>query len=103
MTCRFSNAVLFAALSLAAASVQAGEVIKRTESVYYGDLDLSRQADLKTLDRRVARAIDAVCGSFATVEEWQHNDVRKCRSAAREQARADIALVASSRPALAQK
>ncbi|GEM_PF-883934 len=46
---------------LAAAPAQAGQ--SESVRISYVDLDLSRDADRKVLDRRINRALEQVCGS----------------------------------------
>ncbi len=79
--------VAFATLSLAAgsASAETFQSNGRTSEVRFGDLDLSRQADQKVLDARIARAASKVCSARDLSETMM------CRSAAIAQVRAPVA------------
>jgi UrcA family protein len=51
--------------------------------VSYADLDLRRPADVKTLDRRIRAAVDAVCPEDLTTGSRLGNAAtRQCRTAA---------------------
>lgn len=50
--------------------------------VYYGDLDLSDPAAIRTLDRRLASAVKAACPSDAGLREVTRlREIAACRSA----------------------
>jgi len=51
----------------------------RTHVVSFADLDLSRKADVRRLDRRIALAVEDVCGSASSADPAGRNDVRRCR------------------------
>ena len=76
--------VLIAALCAAAAAtpVSAFEPSSR-QTVSYSDLDLARPADVARLRKRIAAAIEDVCGSYAAVESWAEPDISRCRADAR--------------------
>ena len=70
----------------------------RTAVVAHADLDLATEKGVKTLDRRIWRAVVAVCGTAPDYDLEGRNDVRECRrdtralaSAKAEQVIADAA------------
>jgi UrcA family protein len=63
---------------------------RATQVVRYDDLDLSRRGDRARLDRRVAAAIETLCGSYATSFSFEEEEIARCRAAAR--ANADVQL-----------
>lgn len=73
---------LFSALALFA--VPAAEA--PSVSVAYADLDLSSTAGRATLDRRIARAVDAVCPDTNAWRPAAADALRNCREAAFRQA-----------------
>lgn len=55
--------------------------------VSYADLDLGSAAGKRLLDRRIASAIEDVCGSFANVREhYEEVRISQCRAEARQSA-----------------
>jgi UrcA family protein len=64
-------------------------------SVPYSDLDLSRPDDAVTLRHRISRALEAVCGSYASAESWQALEIDQCRAATKLRADAEFARVMS--------
>lgn len=76
------QAAALAAAVLASVPGMAAEAVTPEVRVYYGDLDLSNQADIQTLDRRLARAVEAVCPSDNGVVELSLKRViALCRTA----------------------
>jgi UrcA family protein len=75
-------AALVAASSFTPAVAQdaAGE---RRHVVHYSDLDLSREADLRRFDRRLAFAIAEACGTASDFDPAGKNQVRRCREGLR--------------------
>lgn len=65
--------------------------------VSYADLDLSRAADRKALDRRLARALDTVCGTV------RPGFLNPAPESLRCQAEAKRAVAAARQQALAQR
>jgi UrcA family protein len=56
----------------------------RTAPVVIGDLNLASAPGMKTLERRVARALEEVCSSYVNaVELGEEMQVTKCRRTAR--------------------
>ena len=78
-TILFSAAALplFAALPLHAE----GPVASR--AVAYADLDLASHAGRSEMNRRIAVAVEAVCGSYAGVPTDEVRTIDRCRAAAR--------------------
>lgn len=72
-----------------------------TRKVRYADLDLSTASGIQTLHRRVARALETVCGSYAGTEtvgaETEAATITKCRAAAEVKADRRIAQLLSAR------
>ena len=57
----------------------------QTVLVSYSDLDLGNEKDVRMLGRRISRAIEKVCGSYAEVSEISEIErIDKCRKAARK-------------------
>jgi UrcA family protein len=72
----------------------------RTALVAHSDLDLATERGARTLDRRIWRAVVAVCGTAPDYDLEGKNEVRQCRrdtrvvaSAEAEQVIADAARV----------
>ncbi|MBO9669285.1 MAG: UrcA family protein [Sphingobium sp.] len=62
-------------------------------TVRYSDLELSRPDDAVTLRHRISRALEAVCGSYASAESFQAAEIDQCRSQAKVRADAEFARV----------
>lgn len=86
-----------AAASLAMALTAPTLAREATRSVSHRDLDLSRPEDRARLDRRIGRALEAVCGSYATVEPDRMAEIDRCRSEAEMRTRAQVARLVSTR------
>jgi UrcA family protein len=72
----------FAAIAAASSFTPASArdaVDDRVQVVSFADLDLSRQSDVRTLDRRIALAVAEVCGTGSDVDPAGKNDIRRCR------------------------
>lgn len=63
---------------------------KVSEVVSYEDLDLFDPQDLRTLEDRISVAVVNVCGAPATPSIWAVKAVDECRSAASEDAKAQL-------------
>lgn len=61
----------------------------RTAVVAHTDLDLGTEKGAKTLDRRIWRAVVAVCGTAPDYDLEGKNDVRECRRDTRALASAE--------------
>jgi UrcA family protein len=91
-------AALVAAPSLTPALAQSqGDPIQR---VGYADLDLTREADVRKLDRRIGQAIKNVCGTASDADPEGKNEIRRCRTQTSERLLAERgrAIAAASRP-----
>ena len=55
-----------------------------TATVRLSDLDLGNPRDAARLHRRLASAIERVCGSYATVEYYDDDSITRCRRAAQK-------------------
>jgi len=64
-------------------SDQSNTQLPRSTTVLVGDLDLSTGAGTTEMERRLARAIDQVCGEAGPMFIEQRERVRKCTAAAR--------------------
>lgn len=62
-------------------------------AVAHRDLDLRTEAGTRTLDRRIWRAVVAVCGTAPDYDLEGRNDVRQCRRDTRRVASAEADLV----------
>ena len=68
-------------------------------AVAHRDLDLSTEAGAKALDRRIWRAVVAVCGTAPDYDIEGKNEVRACRRDTRRvaSAQADLAIAGATR------
>ena len=68
-------------------------------AVAHRDLDLRTEAGTKTLDRRIWRAVVAVCGEAPGYDIAGKNDVRQCRrdTRAMASAQAEVAIAGAMR------
>jgi UrcA family protein len=94
------QAAALAAAVLASVPGMAAETAPAQVKVYYGDLDLSDQVGIQTLDRRLARAIKDVCPSDNGVREMSRlRTISLCRTAKQAEiapVRASVIAAASS-------
>lgn len=86
--------------ALAAAAAASGQpAFARTApanpsvAVQHKDLDLRTAAGTRTLDRRIWRAVVAVCGTASDFDLEGRNDVRECRRETRQLATAKAGAV----------
>ena len=49
-------------------------------TIQLADLDLSRPGDARKLERRVARATEAVCGSYLQARDGVEDRIARCRA-----------------------
>ena len=103
---RFQHAFLAAAtIALTAAPAFAAQPESGTRAVRYADLNLATASGAKTLHRRIASALEAVCGSYegtdtvAGAEEGRA--VAQCRAAALAEADRRLAAILSTTAQLA--
>jgi UrcA family protein len=76
-------ALVAATLSLVPATAQGAPPAGSSQIVHYGDLDLSRAADVRKLDHRLRAAIDRACGPTSAADPAGARWVRQCRTALR--------------------
>lgn len=74
-----SHIVFLALAASTLTSPLSAETVVR--KVSYADLDLSRPKDVSILKRRVAAAIEAVCGSYAGASPEDADRIATCRKA----------------------
>ena len=72
--------------------------------VSYADLDLSTQAGVRTLDRRIRIAVQQACGPISDFDPAGKNRTRECVELTLADARAqrDVAIAAASAPSQVQ-
>ena len=89
--------LILAAIAAASAPASAEE---RRHVVSFADLDLSIAAHVRTLDRRIAIAVEEVCGTASDADPGGKNDVRRCRveTTARLTAERERAIASRGRP-----
>lgn len=91
MFANLARAAALGAVLLVALPAAAGT--GKSTRVFYSDLDLTAPAGKKALERRIARAVDAVCGSPAHSRDLVANGHRKrCVATTLESARPAVEL-----------
>jgi UrcA family protein len=86
---------LFFALTAASLSLTSPVMAREaSRAVSYADLDLSKASDVQVLHQRIGRALEAVCGSYATVERYQYDQIDQCRADAKARAAVEVARIA---------
>ena len=85
------RAIAFAFVALATVAPAAASAADepRTEKVYFGDLDLASPAGIETLDRRLDRAVERVCGQASVRELQKQRQIKKCRQLTWNSVRSD--------------
>jgi UrcA family protein len=81
--------------AISAPAVLASEEIV-TKSVHYSDLDLASEAGQSTLNRRLSRAVNEVCGTAFIGDLGEVRHVSKCRREAWRGTRTQVALAVMS-------
>ena len=77
------------------------DVTTRSAAVYYGDLDLRQAGGQAMLDRRVATAIDRICGDRPlAVEVRQQQQYSECRQRVASNANVELAALYSDQDEL---
>jgi UrcA family protein len=73
--------ISLAAATLAAASpaLATGPTAGKT-AIDLGRLDLSKPSDVRILDRRIAAAKEAVCGSYHQARDGEEDAIAACRA-----------------------
>ena len=79
-------ATAIAAALFASSSVAAGPAV-----IHLADLDLSSPAGRATLDRRVARALEAACGSYFQTSPEEAREIDTCRKQSLAEVRPAVA------------
>jgi UrcA family protein len=72
--------IITAALLAAPLAAPAEAQSQRTQVVSHADLDLSRERDVRRLDRRISIAVKQVCGAASDADLEGKNEVRRCRT-----------------------
>lgn len=89
--------IVAAFIALIAPPVIAATPESHERIVHYRDLDLSSPAGIRTLRRRVATALEAVCGSYAGTQssggEKEAEEIAQCRMAASAEVEKRVALI----------
>lgn len=81
----------FATISAMPASAQA----QASRAVSYAGLDLGSHAGRAALGRRIATAVEAVCGSYAGASSAEAREIDRCRAAARTSIETQLAALQS--------
>ncbi|HVL78934.1 MAG TPA: UrcA family protein [Sphingomicrobium sp.] len=76
-----STLIAVTAASPAGAQGRTAEGRATVERVSFKDLDLNTTAGLRQLRRRIANATEAVCDSYAGKEQYEQDQVTRCRKA----------------------
>jgi UrcA family protein len=87
-------ALPLALLAIAAGAPAAGEQA-RSVRIVTRDLDLATPADARLLERRIGRALGAVCGVYGGGSFERMEEIDRCRKAARASMRPDPAALVS--------
>ena len=82
-------AASFATLAIGTAPAYAQTAETVDVAVRYGDLDLSTAKGAATLDRRIARAAETICGPSSRINQFE---VANCRRAIVASAQKDVRL-----------
>lgn len=103
LTLALTLAATVAALPAAPAAAQ-GVPAQATLAVSYADLDLTTEAGVRTLDRRILTAVQQACGPTSDFDLAGRNVARACRADALERlsAQRQTAIAAAERSAPVQ-
>lgn len=82
---------MIAAAAAAAALLASSPVAAGPALIHLADLDLSSPAGRATLDRRVARALEAACGSYFQTSPEETREIDICRRDALAEVRPAVA------------
>lgn len=89
--------IIASLLALAAAPVDVVVESGPTASFTIADLDLNSATGKRLYNRRLAGAVEDVCGSYANAPEWSDKDrIAACRDRAVESANRQLASKATS-------
>ena len=72
-----------------------------TQAVSHAGLDLGTPAGRAALNRRLASAIEAVCGSYAGASAYETGEIDRCRAAARTSIETQLAALQSRQTRIA--
>lgn len=87
---KFIASFAAAAALLAAGPALAADPDARMVKVSHADLDLSSAQGRAALERRVAAAKEAVCGSYAGASIGEQDAISRCRAKAQHQITAQL-------------
>ena len=90
-------AAAFAALPVAAQTVQISEDGSYRATVHYGDLNLASAAGRRTLEGRIEAAADKICGFAQAPTLSAFQEVQDCRNSIKSAARPQMELAAGGR------
>jgi UrcA family protein len=94
---RSASIVLAAATAAIGVPASAAEIgTARSMVVRHADLDLTSTSDVATLNRRVATAARAVCGTFHAADLTAKQNVLQCRKFALNDARQNVEVAVAS-------
>lgn len=83
--------ILILAIAASLVPASAGATTEEvTEIVSYKDLDLHDPQDVRALEERIAAAVIKVCGEAVAPTTWAVREVEECRSAASDDAKAQL-------------
>jgi UrcA family protein len=102
----FRTSIISAALvlaSVATGAVAAVEPETVSRNVPYGDLDLGSAKGVTVLKRRIAHAVDLVCGDSYMSDVKSQAALDKCRTDARANANTQLALLLQTRQQMAAR
>ena len=90
----------FFALAVSPAPAHSQHIQAYSQVVSYGDLDLSDEAGVRALDRRIRTAIHTVCGVPSDADPAGKNDIRRCQieTAGRIAALRNLAIAEARQP-----
>jgi len=97
------KALLISAAFLAALAAfpAAAQTVAASRPVSYADLDLGTRAGRAQLDRRIAVAVEAICGSYAGAASSDTRDIDRCRASTRAGIEGQLAALQSRNTRLA--
>jgi UrcA family protein len=98
-----TSILIIAALTALSASPVLAQQSARQE-IRTADLDLDSPAGLARFERRVAAALETVCGSYASASAQESAEIDRCRAAARARVNTRLAALRSrGRPQLVSR
>lgn len=87
---------IIASFAAAAALLTAGPALATgptatTVKISLAGLDLSKASDVRELDHRIAKATEAVCGSYLQARDGEDGRIAQCRAAVTRQIEPQLA------------